>query len=266
MVDDVVTDPIRIFVGVDANDCDLEQAAVHEFSLAQKCSRPYELRWMRLNSDPDSPWRQSLWSTASFSTPFSAFRWGIPAACEYEGKAIYCDVDTWWQRDPAELWGQSFDGAALMAAGNYGKPSYGVLFWDCAAAKGHIQSKPHKSDYMGANTAYFRAAGPPVVKVWQGDWNCLDGGKYESVDDERIGLVHCTKMNWQPSHEHALPRLKAAGERHWFDGNIEPHPRQDVRDKFASLLRSAIAAGFTLDRYKRKGPPIKFGKKSYRGR
>lgn len=261
-----MTDPIRIFVGADANDCDLEQMAVFEYSLAQQCSRPYELRWMRLNNDKDSPWRQSVWATASFSTPFSAFRWSVPAACDYEGKAIYCDVDTWWQRDPAELWDQPFDGKCLMAAGNYGKPSYGVLFWDCAAAKGHIQGKQTDVKYMGANTAYFRANGERLVRVWDGDWNCLDGGKYESVDDPRIGLFHATRMNSQPSHEFALPRLAAAGERHWFDGEISPHPRADVREKFAMLLRKAIAAGFTLDRYKRKGPPIKFGKKSYRGK
>ena len=266
MATDVVTDPIRIFCGADCGDGDLEFMSVFEFTLARHCSRPYELRWMRLNNDPTSPWRHSLWSTSSFSTPFTSFRFGVPAACEYEGKAIYCDVDTWWQRDPAELWDQQHNGAALMAAGNYGKPSYGVLFWDCVAARGHIQSKPHKPDFMGANTAYFRAAGAPVVKVWDGDWNCLDGGKYDSIDDPRIGLVHCTRMGTQPIHRHAGPRLKALGQKHWYDGAISPHPRQDVQDKFDSLLRASIAAGFTLDRYKSKGPPIKYSKKSYRGK
>lgn len=261
-----VTDPVRIFVACTPNGEDLEQQAVHAYTLHRMCSRPYELRWLKLDNDKGSALRYTKFATAGWSTNFSGLRWLVPDLCEYEGKAIYCDVDTWWERDPCELWDQPHDGAALMAAGNYGKPSYGVLFWDCAAAKGHIQSKPEKTDYMGANTAYFRAAGAPVVKKWEGDWNCLDGGKYESVTDPRIGLHHATAMSTQPGHKYALPRLAAEGRKHWYDGEIRPHPRPDYQERFDSLLRQAISFDFTPERYKPTGPLLHFHKKSYRGK
>ena len=259
-----MSEAIRVFVGADPNGRDAEQQAVCEYTLRSRCSMPVELHWMRLSNDKASPWHVGKWDKSSFSTPFSAFRWHVPAFCGYAGKAIYTDVDVWWERDAAELWTQPFDGKVVMAAGNVGKPSYGVLFWDCAAAKGHIQGKPHQSTYMGANTRYFREHGE-LVRVWDGDWNCLDGGRYTSVTDTRIGLHHATRMGTQPSHKHALPRLAAAGQKHWYDGAISPHPRADYQARFDALLAEAIAAGYTLDKYV-PAQRVEFTKKSYRGR
>ena len=47
---------IRIFVGCDPNDCDLEQMMVLEYSARKHASRPVEITWMRLSRDPASPW------------------------------------------------------------------------------------------------------------------------------------------------------------------------------------------------------------------
>lgn len=263
-----MSDPVRIFVGCDGNDADLESMAVFHMTLDRHCSRPYELRWMRMNHDKGSPWRISKWATAKWSTPFTGTRWSVPSACGYEGRGIYCDVDQWWQRDPAELWDTPMHGKVLLNKSNQGKVGFSVTVFDCALAKAHIQSKPSDPGFHDANLKYFRAH-PELVATWDSDvvdWNVIDGGNFTSLEDPRIGLVHYSRMGHQPSHEFSLPRLAAEGAKHWYDGKIEPHPRQDMREKFAKLLRQAIESGFTLDRYRRRGEPVRFSKKSYRGK
>lgn len=263
-----MSDPIRVFVGCDGNNCDLEQMAVFDYTLHRHASQPVELRWMRLTHDKGSPWRLSKWATSSFSTPFTPFRWSVPSVCGWEGRAIYCDVDQWWQQDVAELWNHPMNGKVLLNKSNEGKAGFSVTMFDCAKSKDHIKGKPSDPKFQDLNNRYFRAH-PELVEVWDRnvrDWNVLDGGNFESLDDPRIGLIHVTKMNTQPSHEFSLPRLAKEGEHHWFDGKIEPHPRADIRERFASLLRQAIASGYTLDRYRRRGEPVRFSKKSYRGK
>lgn len=263
-----MSDPIRVLVGMDANNADLEQAAVFEYTLRRHASRPVELRWMRLNHDKDSPWRLSRWATHAWSTPFTGMRWSLPEVCGYEGRAIYCDVDQWWQRDVAELWDTPMNGKVLLNKANEGKVGFSVTMFDCAKAKGHIQSKPSDPKYHDLNLKYFRS-NLHLVEKWDSnvvDWNVCDGGGFADINDPRIGLSHLTRMGTQPSHEYSLQRLAKEGERHWYDGKMEKHPRQDIRDKFASLLRQALEAGYTLDRYRRKGERIHFGKKSYRGK
>ena len=43
------------------------------------------------------------WADKNWVAPFSGYRWGIPEACNFEGKAIYTDVDMINMRDMAEL-------------------------------------------------------------------------------------------------------------------------------------------------------------------
>ena len=264
-----MSDRIRIFVGMDPNDCDLEQAAVFAYTAHLHASMPLEITWMRLTHDKSSHWALKKWATAGFSTPFTAFRWGVPAACAYEGKAIYCDVDQWWQRDPALLWNHPIKpGCVLLNKANEGKVGFSVMLMDCAAMKPHIQSKPSDPKFNKINTDYFRRNNHLVDK-WDSsviDWNVCDGSGFADINDERVGLVHVTKMGTQPSHEYALPRLAREGKTHWYDGKIEPHPRVDIREKFRTLLLEAQEAGFKLDRYRNTGSPVVFGKKSYRGR
>src|SRR3546814_14032568 len=70
------TDAIRVFVGCDPNDCDLEQMMVLEHSLRQHASLPVDINWMQLSSDPQSFWYSDSgipagWHTERWATPFS---------------------------------------------------------------------------------------------------------------------------------------------------------------------------------------------------
>lgn len=103
-----MTDPIKVFVGCDPNDCDLEQMMVLEYSLRKHSSLPVNIHWMQLSRNPESFWFSKPetgegWNTVKWATPFSAFRWSIPAHCNYEGRAIYMDADMLVMSDIAEL-------------------------------------------------------------------------------------------------------------------------------------------------------------------
>ena len=57
-------------------------------------------------------------------------------------------------------------------------------------------------------------------------------------------------MGTQFSHKYSLPRLEAAGQKHWFDGKIMPHPREDLTELFDQYYQEAIAAGYHPENYR----------------
>lgn len=75
-------DTIKVFVGCDPNNCDLEQMMVLDYSIHKHTSVPVEIVWMQLSRDPNSYWYSNPetgegWNTTKWSTPFSGFRWAI---------------------------------------------------------------------------------------------------------------------------------------------------------------------------------------------
>ena len=109
-----MSERIRIFVGTPANSEDLECQAVYAWSLKKHHPQDdVDITWMMLSRDPNSFWysnpqakpKQGI-NTFGWATPFSGMRFMIPAACDFKGKAIYCDSDQMWIADVAELWNQ----------------------------------------------------------------------------------------------------------------------------------------------------------------
>lgn len=251
---------VKVFVGCAPNGEDAESQAVLEYTLRKHASEEVEIVWMRLA-------REGFWSdfaTERWATPFSGFRWCIPAYCGFEGRAIYMDSDVIVMADIVELWRQDLAGHVALAK-HGGRLC--VSLWDCAAAARiampieRLRSDPEAHRKMGA-------AIRPHVGTFKGHWNCLDGEGFANIEDPAIKVIHYTDMSCQPSTHHAVKRLAAAGQKHWFDGTIRPHPRRDLQALFDRLLNEAIAAGYTPERYL---PPQNFGdfrKKSlvhYRG-
>ena len=79
-------EPIRIFIGTSANNEDADSEMVLEYTLRKNSSLPLEITWMRQTHDQNSIW--GGWETQRWSTPFSGFRWAIPEACGFTGRAI----------------------------------------------------------------------------------------------------------------------------------------------------------------------------------
>ncbi len=268
-----MSETMKIFVGCDPNDCDLEQMMVLEYSLRKHASQPLEIHWMQLSHDPQSFWysnpeQQQGWRSDDWTTPFSGFRWAIPAFCQFEGRAIYMDADVVILSDIAELWNTPFEpGKIVMAKGGEESWRFCVSMWDCAAAREHL---PPLEQIRGDRKAhhklrdYFRDH-TQLIQAFDTQFNNIDG---EGHPIEAIKILHYSDIGTQLSHKHSFKRLASQGEKHWFDGAVFDHPRKDLIELFDRYLADALQAGYSLDSYKVKqrfGTITKASQKNYKG-
>lgn len=242
-------DTIRVFVGCAANHEDAESQAVLEYTLRKHASQPVDIVWMKQSNDPDSFWYG--WNTTKWATPFSGFRWGIPAYCNYEGRAIYMDSDVIVMDDIAQLWNaELLPGKCVIAKGG-GSWRFCVSLWDCRKTADlafpieRIRSDPDAHKKLGLlwrNSALVQPFRPDQ------NWNCLDGESL-MLDDPRLKALHYTAMANQPHLPWALVRLERVGRKHWFEGKVEPHWRDDLRHLFQRLMLEADQAGYRVEDY-----------------
>lgn len=255
---------VRIFIGVGGNDEDLEFQAVLHYSLEKRASEEIDLTWMRLSRDPSSFWfadpqQKRGWRTDKWATPFSALRWGIPAACNFEGKAIYMDVDMIAMDDIAKLWNQDITQGAMIS-----KPeAICVSLYDNAKMKKilpPIDEIKQPGRYREIRRMVMHNG--CIQRYKGGNWNCLDlrkdqGGEYRDLHDPEIKVLHFTQIPTQPHLKYAIPRLAKEGRKHWYGAIApQPHHRKDALEFFDRMLNEAIASGYTLDRYRN---PVLFG-------
>ncbi len=246
---------IKVFVGCDPNNCDLEQMMVLDYSIHKHTTAPVEIIWMQLSRDPDSYWYSNPevnegWNTTKWVTPFSGFRWAIPDYCDYSGKAIYMDADVVVLSDLAELWVHPIKRKSIVAA--KGKKHIRRLctcVWDCKKAKSYLPDiESLRTDaYSHRKMMDFIKNNPYLVQPFRDTYNCIDG---ESLPIEKIKILHYSDMGTQFSHKYSIPRLKAEGDKHWFDGEILTHPRQELIDLFDKYYKEALQTGYTIDTYR----------------
>jgi hypothetical protein len=242
-----MTDQVRIFVGTPANNEDLECQAVLDYSLRKHASSPLNITWIRLSRDPSSFWysdpqTRKGWNTQTWITPFSALRWGIPAACNFEGHAIYMDPDMIAMADIIELWAQPIPpGKAILAKG-HAQVIPCVMLMDCAALKLEL---PHIDLLRSVPGKYREMPGllADVSARYVGNWNCRDGEDYATIHDPDVRILHYSSIPTQPNHRLARARLASEAKSHWYDGPDLPHPRDEVQALFDLTLAEAIAAG-----------------------
>jgi hypothetical protein len=241
---------IRLFVGVDGNNCDLESQAVLEYSVRKYASEDVAITWMQ--QAKTGPY--SGWNMKSARTPFTHYRWSLPAMCGYQGKAIYTDSDFIFMADIAELWHQPVPSVLLLKEAT-GKLNTAAMVVDCAKAKGHIPDLDALRKMVDANDTmahYFRDH-RHLVAPFEGAWNCIDLKGYKDINDPRIKAAHYSRIEHQVQLRHAIPRLKSEGRKHWYSGPVFGHPRPELQELFDTLLVEATAAGYGIERYRVKG-------------
>lgn len=263
---------IKVFIGCDPNNCDLEQMMVLDYSIHKHTSQPIEIIWMQLSRDPDSFWysnpeQHEGWNTVKWATPFSGFRWAISEYCGFEGRAIYMDADVIILDDIAKLWSHPIDGQAIVAAKTVAEMTrLCTCVWDCAKAKDHVLSVAELKHDANSHQKMMDIIkeNSYLVESYQDSYNCVDG---EDLDIEDIKILHYSDMGTQFSHKYSLPRLEREGNKHWFDGEIMPHPRQELSNLFDVYYKEAIEAGYSLEDYRIEpfGVIPKKSHKRYRG-
>ena len=255
---------IRVFVGCASGGEDAESCAVLEYTLRCHASRPVELTWMRVGE----PGIWSGWNTAGWATPFSGLRWAIPAACGFQGKAIYLDSDMIVRADIAALWDQPIPpGKLALVRGGAGKLRTCVMLMDCAAFAGWpfpLAVLKRTPNPQGAVTRWLKSH-RDRLGAFDGLWNCIDLKGATSVDDPALKIIHYSQMAHQPHLKHATRRLAAQGRAHWYDGDTAPHWRPELDHLFDQLLTEAEAAGFHPALYD-WGRTDGYEKRSYAGR
>lgn len=265
-------DTIRLFIGCDPNNCDLEQLMVLVWSLKKHTRHPLDITLMHLSRDFESFWysrpldappsNHAGWETGLWPTPFSGFRWAIPAFCHGKGKAIYMDADIFALSDIAELWDRPIpEGKVMLAAGRGAKLRLGTLVWDCERAVALLPSL----DALRANPRahhelkkYFESH-PELIEPLPPAYSNLDG---DNLPVEQIKFLHYSDMGSQFSHKFSIPRLSNERQAHWFDGTILPHPRPDLEALFDEIYHGALRDGASLEEWRIAKPFGPFPKKS----
>jgi hypothetical protein len=247
-----MTDPIRIFVGCAANNEDLESQAVLDYTLHKHTMRPLDIEWMMQSRDPKSFWHG--WNTATWATPFSGFRWGVPARCNFEGKAIYLDSDMIVMDDIGKLWDTPLIDKHVVIA-KAANNRFCTTVFDCAKVKPYMFSIGELKTQQGIHRRQReRLSKPGLVQPFpRGEnWNCIDGETYVDIATDVIKIHHYSAIDCQPQLRYALPRLAEKGQAHWFKGTIKPHWRQDLVTLFDMTLRQAIDANYHPENYTHK--------------
>ena len=227
---------LKIFIGSSSNGEDSSIEAIYEYTLRKNCAQDIEIIWMRQSDLDHSYW--SGWNTSKWHTPFSGFRWGIAEACNFEGLALYSDVDMINFKDISELFSIKMSdkpfAARLAKRFNGFQPC--LMLIDCSKAKDILAPKETlmadqnmHSFYMNTlvkkpffrKSKYFHEIVPR--------WNCLDG---EDLRLDDIFQLHFTNMSTQP------------WEPSWYRGMKQPHPREDIVNLYYDLLEESAAHGF----------------------
>ena len=208
---------IRIFIGTSPGKDDEKAEKALEYSLRKHSSEELEIVYMR-NDDRLSNFFSGF-KADDWWTPFSYLRWAIPEYCNFEGRAVYMDVDQLNFRDISELAGMDLQGKA--AATRPGGRTC-VMVMDCDKMKGlvppveEIRANPgnvHQmmSKKIAANSVEYDAR-----------WNCLDGEGRRASD---IWHLHFTDMATQPW---APAWTKETHAAHGVQYKHKPHPRPDL--------------------------------------
>ena len=245
---------ISVFVGCDPNNCDLEQLMVLEYSLRKHTQHPVNIHWMQLSHDPASPWYSDQikgegWNTEKWATPFSGFRWAIPELCNFEGHAIYMDADVIILCDIAELWQHPINPESIVVAkGGKSSARLCTCVWDCEKAKDFLPplAKLRSDPDSHKSMMQLIKQHPELVTSYQDSYNNIDG---EGMAIHDIKILHYSDMGTQFSHKYSIPRLAENNQKHWFDGKIMPHPREDLIALFDQYYQEALAAGYHPDNY-----------------
>lgn len=256
-----MSNTIELFVGCAPNGEDAESQMVLEYTARKYSSLPINIHWMKHSTDPKSFWYG--WKSETWATPFSGFRWGIPEFMNGKGDAIYMDSDMIIMHDLAELWNEPWnDTAIIMGKGGW---RFCVSKWNCERAKAVLPSAQaiRNEPYAHQHLAHGLPQHEQYQQIFDRQWNNFDG-ENDPLDD--IKILHYTDMSTQMHFKYAIPRLEAKGWKHWYDGEIREHRRQDVQDLFDKMYAEALDAGFVPQQYESKQwiPYQKESQKGYR--
>lgn len=224
-----VTEPVKVFVGTDPRQKKAEIAL--EYSIRTKTRGPVEIVWMDYGRGGIwADWqigrdrgRISATTGPGWPTEFSGYRFAIPEANGFRGRAIYLDVDMVVLGDLRELYEQPMPKPWLMT------PSCpATMLIDCGFFKDtgwwpRLEDMRQSAWGLGEYTAILGRHG--VLDMLAAKWNCHDEHGY--VPGE-TAVVHYTRRRYQPWRPY--PEV--------FD--YAPHPDPELEELWWSIYCAGL--------------------------
>lgn len=193
--------PVRIFLGSERRQFRAERVFIWSVERHRDPSRIYEIHLLKGLKGYVS----GFWITG-----FTNYRFAIPHFCDYQGRAIYNDVDQVWLTDPAELFDRDMGNAGFLSINDH---DTSVMLIDCQRMAGIWNRDAVVRTTRKRIEARARAAGL---------WGEMEG-KYNARDKEyepgKSACVHFTTLHtqpWRPLPEWFVYRDNPTGSL-WFE-------------------------------------------------
>ena len=225
------TDPVKLFIGTSSNGEDALIEMAYEYTLRNNSFRSIEIVWMRKTDDPNSFWHG--FADQNWSTPFSGFRWAIPEYCNFEGRAIYTDVDMLNFHDIGELFDMDMGDNVMLARDGkrFGGKGFCVILFDCSKFKGSMPSAQWKAEPTAHHQFINFVQQELPIGTLDPAWNSHDG------DVEPFKQLHYTHMPTQP------------WKPKWFTGTPQKHPKPELSKLFWKSVEEAENNGYKVNDY-----------------
>ena len=193
--------PVRIFLGSERRQFRAERVFIWSIEKYRDPSRIYEIHLLKGLKGYVS----GFWITG-----FTNYRFAIPHFCDYQGRAIYNDVDQVWLTDPAELFDREMGNAGFLSINDH---DTSVMLIDCQKMAGVWNRETVVRSTRKRIEARARAAGL---------WGEMEG-RFNARDKEYVpgesACVHFTTLHtqpWRPFPEWFVYRDNPTGSL-WFD-------------------------------------------------
>ncbi len=193
--------PVRIFLGSERRQFRAERVFIWSVEKHRDPSRIYEIHLLKGLKGYVS----GFWITG-----FTNYRFAIPHFCDYQGRAIYNDVDQVWLTDPAELFDRDMGNAGFLSINDH---DTSVMLIDCQKMSGVWNREAVVKTTRKRIEARARAAGL---------WGEMED-RYNARDKEYVpgesACVHFTTLHtqpWRPFPEWFVYQDNPTGSL-WFD-------------------------------------------------
>lgn len=218
--------PLKIFIGYDHR----QPVAfnVLQYSLFKRASKPVSINPLVLPTLPMK--RQGL-------TPFTYSRFLVPWLCDYQGWALFLDIDFLALGDVAELFALTDNQYAAMVSKNPKKFEWAsLILFNC----GHEANKILTPDYVDdperckqPHTLDWLA--PELVGALPSHWNHLVG--YDAPRDD-AKLIHYTQ---------GMPIYEETKGSEYGDAWKAEHKAANSAASWQELMARSVHAGKTAD-------------------
>lgn len=207
---------IRVFVGTSEHSDDKDAERVLEYTLRKNCPEEIDLVFMR---NSDQGFFGGNFVNSDWWTPFSLLRWAIPEYCNFEGRALYLDVDQVNFKNIADLYYMDMRDKAVAVREPDKRTC--VMLMDCKKLREKVPSVQklktgmYSSEFIKNITDYDST-------VFDARWNCLDGEDRRVSDIWHLHFTEMTTQPWNPKWAYKIWSNKG----HEF--KPAEHPRGDL--------------------------------------